>query len=129
MMRRELDSMLTPHVQALKLAGRRSELLATNIAHADTPHFQARDIDFKAVLRNEIGQGPMRTSDARHFGSAQSATGRPMYRIPTQPSGDGNTVDTQQEKAAFMANAISYQSQIGFINSITRKLLSAIKGQ
>ena len=128
-MRRDLDGMLTPHVQALKLAGRRSELLAKNIANADTPHFQARDLDFKTALRDQIGAGPLRTSDSRHFVSASSANAQAMYRIPTQPSGDGNTVDTQQEKSAFMANAISYQSQIGFINSITRKLLSAIKGQ
>ncbi len=128
-MRRDLDAMMTPHLQALKLAGRRSELLAANIANADTPHFLARDIDFKKVLAAQVGSGPMRTSDARHFGSAQSASGTPMFRVPTQPAADGNTVDTQQEKSAFMANAISYQSQIGFINSITRKLLSAIKGQ
>ena len=99
------------------------------IANADTPHFQARDIDFRTVLRNEIGGAPLRKSDSRHFGSAMSASGQAMYRIPTQPSADGNTVDTQEEKSAFMANAISYQSQIGFVNSITRKLLSAIKGQ
>ncbi len=128
-MRRDLDGMMTPHLQALKLAGRRSELLAANIANADTPHFLARDIDFKKVLAAQVGSGPMRTSDARHFGSARSASGTPMFRVPTQPAADGNTVDTQQEKSAFMANAISYQSQIGFINSITRKLLSAIKGQ
>ena len=128
-MRHDLDGILTPHVQALKLAGQRSELLATNIANADTPHYAARDIDFEAVLSDQIGQGPLRSNHPRHFGSSGSASGSPMYRIPTQPSGDGNSVDTQQEKAAFMANAISYQSQIGFINSITRKLLSAIKGQ
>jgi len=128
-MRHDLDGILTPHVQALKLAGQRTELLAKNIANADTPHFQARDIDFKAVLANQTGRGALTKSDVRHFASAHSAGGQPMYRIPTQPSSDGNTVDTQQEKSAFMANAISYQSQIGFVNSITRKLISAIKGQ
>ena len=128
-MRRDLDGMMTPHLQALKLAGRRSELIANNIANADTPHFRARDVDFKSVLADQVGNGPLRTSHSRHFGAAQSASGKPMYRVPTQPAADGNTVDSQQEKAAFMANAITYQSQIGFIQSTTRKLMSAIKGQ
>lgn len=38
--------------EALSLRNKRQEILAANIANADTPGFQARDIDFAAELKN-----------------------------------------------------------------------------
>ena len=39
-----LDTYLGIHADALKIRGQRTELLARNLANADTPGYQARDI-------------------------------------------------------------------------------------
>ena len=128
----KLDDAFSIHEQALLLRTRRAEVLAANIANADTPGYQARDFDFRAVLRREIPQGDrMRTTSARHI---QPDTGpvsatELYYRIPTQPSVDGNTVDTQLEHTAYAANAMEYQASLRFLGGDIKKLMLAIKGQ
>ena len=124
------------HEQALELRTKRAEVLANNIANADTPGFKARDIDFHALL-NQQKQGmgnsqslKMATTDGKHLpanGFDESAD--LLYRMPSQPSLDGNTVDTQTEKAEFMKNTLQYQSSFQFLNSRFKGITNALKGQ
>ena len=126
-----LDSVLGVHEYALNLQARRSELLASNLANADTPNYKARDIDFKAMIAEYAGagEGP-RTTNARHIGtSGANGGGEALYRAPTQASIDGNTVDPQVEKAEYMQNSLRYQATLDFVNGSLRKLTSALKGQ
>lgn len=106
----DIDSHLSLHVNALRLRGLRSELLARNIANADTPHYQARDIDFAKEL-------------------TRSGAPQVLYRMPLGESLDGNTVELQMEQAAFAENAVHYQTTLAFINSKLRGLMTAITGQ
>jgi len=115
----------------LSLYGERSSLLAANIANADTPGFKASDIDFRSVLAKAGGEEMvMQTTHANHLGGS-SAVSSPdlLYRIPTQPSVDGNTVDTQVEQAEFAENAVRYQSTLTFLNGKFKGLRLAIKGE
>jgi flagellar basal-body rod protein FlgB len=114
----------------LSLYGERSSLLAANIANADTPRFKARDIDFSSLLAKAGGENMvMKTTHAKHLNGASAASsGDLLYRIPTQPSVDGNTVDTQVEQAEFAENAVRYQSTLTFLNSKFKGLRLAIKG-
>ena len=50
-----IDSALGPLPDALVLRGRRSEVLASNLANADTPNFKARDVDFHAMMDQAQG--------------------------------------------------------------------------
>jgi flagellar basal-body rod protein FlgB len=52
-----------------------------------------------------------------------------LYRIPQQPSLDGNTVDTEHEHIAFSSNAMEYQASLSFLNSKINGLRKAIKGE
>jgi flagellar basal-body rod protein FlgB len=52
-----------------------------------------------------------------------------LYRIPNQPSLDGNTVDTQVEQAEFAENSIRYQSTLTFLSGKFQGLTRAIKGE
>ncbi|HFD79956.1 MAG TPA: flagellar basal body rod protein FlgB [Gammaproteobacteria bacterium] len=118
--------------QHLALYSRRSSLLAANLANADTPNFKARDIDFRSVLaRAEGSQMSLRTTQPGHLGGAGTAALKPqiLYRIPNQPSMDGNTVDGQVEKAQFTENAVRYQSTMTFLSGRIKGLLLAIKGE
>ncbi|VAW73590.1 Flagellar basal-body rod protein FlgB [hydrothermal vent metagenome] len=116
----------------LTLYGKRSSLLASNIANADTPGYKARDIDFRAVLSNADGKPvALKTTHGNHIAGAGSSRNNPeiMYRTPMQPSLDGNTVDSQQEKARFTENAVRYQSTLTFLNGKFKGLKLAIKGE
>jgi flagellar basal-body rod protein FlgB len=120
------------HEQALLLRARRAEVLATNLANADTPDFKARDIDFRAVLANATGTGSdLRKTNDRHLSvmGQDAASAQLMYRYPLQPSLDGNTVDTQIEQSAFMRNALDYQASLSFVNSRITGLVKALRGE
>ena len=133
-----IDAYLGVHTRALMLESRRTELLANNLANADTPGFKSRDIDFKAALA-AAGEGatpavPLRATQPGHRGIAAGADPAAMpaelkYRVPLAPALDGNTVDAQLEQAAFAANAVRYQATLTFINSKLRSLMTAITGQ
>ncbi len=124
------------HQKALALRAYRQEVLASNIANADTPHYKARDIDFKASLQGALGgmgarggQVDLARTSAGHLSAAGSAPGgaRLLYRAESQSSVDGNTVDMDVERAAFAENALQYEASITFINGMLRTLQSAMQ--
>ncbi|MCU0937372.1 MAG: flagellar basal body rod protein FlgB [Gammaproteobacteria bacterium] len=121
------------HEQALLLRERRAELLAQNLANADTPSYKARDLDFRAALAAADGQGraaTLRVTQARHLrAGAGGETGEPLYRVPSQPSIDGNTVEPETERSAFLDNSIRYQASLQFLERRLRGLLTALRGE
>lgn len=133
-----IDDTLGFHQRALALRAYRQEVLAANIANADTPHYKARDIDFKASLQSALGgKGGaggaldlVRTAP-RHLPVAGGAPAgvRLLYRTETQSSVDGNTVDMDVERAAFAENALQYEASLTFINGMLRTLQTALQGQ
>ena len=129
------DNALGVHEDALHLRSRRSEVLANNLANADTPGYKARDIDFKAALDQAQGvqQGvAMETTSAGHMqDSSGMGSGEPelLYRNPTQPSIDGNTVDSQIEMSKYMENSMDFQASFQFLNSSIQGLKKAITGE
>ena len=127
----KLDDVFGIHEQALRLRGQRSEVLASNLANADTPGYKARDFDFQAMLRKEM-QPPVRLAST-HSGhintdSAVVASTQMGYRIPQQPSLDGNTVEVEREQTEFSANAMRYQASLRFLDGRIKGLMLAIKG-
>lgn len=131
----DLDPLFGIHAQALSVQRQRMEVLASNLANADTPHYQARDIDFAKVLAatpNDAGSAVTLTAtNAQHAtGSAGMSGGLPLsYRVPLQPSLDGNTVDEQVEQAKFADAALHYQASLSFISGDVKSLMTAITGQ
>ena len=132
----DINAHIGVHAQALDVRTRRAELIANNLANADTPDFKARDIDFRAALA-QSAQGAdgfrLATTRANHLGGNGSVAGgldaTAQYRVPMAPPLDGNSVDVQVEQAAFAENAVRYQATLTFINSRLRGLMTAITGQ
>lgn len=121
-----------PHAAALKFRAMRSTVLANNLANADTPGFKARDVSFDQVLGSERSQGLSRTH-VSHIG-AGGATGALSseslaYRMPTQPTLDGNTVETDIEQAQFAENVVQYRASLMFINGKITGLRHALTGE
>ncbi|AVA33705.1 MULTISPECIES: flagellar basal body rod protein FlgB [Cupriavidus] len=105
------------HELALRLRTRRLELLAANIANADTPNYKARDIDFGAELERAMASGNtfagMTTTSPQHLEARQSTPHEALlYRVPMQSSMDGNTVEMDVERVAFAENAVRMQFSI-----------------
>ena len=131
----KLDEALRFHQTALSLRGARQELLASNIANADTPGYKARDIDFASALQNAVaGTSPklaMATSSSAHLegNTGASVMGAPvLYRRPDQPSGDGNTVNMDVERAQFADNALRYEASVKFTSDELKDMLAALQG-
>jgi len=123
------------HTQALDLWQRRADVLANNLANADTPGYLARDIDFRKALSAAGGSGdgslPLQAPTAGQIGNGPNAgPGQAAleYRVPTQPSMDGNTVDAQVEQSDFAANTVHYQASLSFITAQIHMLRTAITG-
>lgn len=130
-----IDRHFDYRLQVMNLRAARQQVLATNIANADTPGYQARDVDFAAQLKriqSGEGRGPLATTDARHLagGGTRGPAGMDLrYRAVEQPSADGNTVDLNREMARFSENAIRYQADLAFLQSRVSGLRQAISGQ
>jgi len=144
-----LDAYLGMHPAALRLREQRTELLARNLANADTPGYKSQDMDFRAALAAATSPnatpGVLQATRSGHFGvqgtTGQGAAGQGAeaalgstesflrYRTPLAPSLDGNTVDAQLEQAAFADNAVRYQATLSFLSSKFRSLMTAITGQ
>lgn len=120
------------HETALKLRAQRNEVLTSNLANADTPGYQARDIDFRAALKGAQEGGKLslaRTSDLHQNAWTTNRLGADVqYRVPVQPTLDGNTVETDVEQAAFAQNAVQYRASLAFLDGQIRSLKFAIRG-
>jgi len=131
----KLDQAFSFQHQALNLRAYRQQVLAANIANADTPNYKARDFDFASVLKDTIAgrnAEPLSLSltSSRHIpASANNEPARLMYRKETQSSVDGNTVDMDVERAQFSENSTYYEAGLTFITGRVKSMLSAIQGQ
>lgn len=128
----KFDGIFGIHAQALQLRAQRSEVLAANLANADTPGYKARDFDFAKVLKNEMPMNNgMATTHAGHIdaGKKVGAAGQVDYRVPQQASTDGNTVDVQQEQVDFSENSLRYQASLRFLDGRIKAINMAIKGR
>lgn len=131
----KLDNWVNFHSQALNVREMRQNILAANIANSDTPNYQARDIDFKAELTKAIKNEGNANNIALHITSnGHIPMSMPMmtnqnvlYRIPYQASADGNTVEMDQERTAFMDNTIHYQSNLTFLGEQFKNVMSVLQ--
>ena len=128
----EFSKALGVSPQVLMLRSQRMNLLAANIANADTPNYKARDIDFSAALKAAVDQQQVTqaATHERHF-ALDNSPGQPgvMYRVPSQLNLNGNTVDQHREHGEFMDNAIRYQVSLQLLDSRIKGLRGAIKGE
>ncbi|MBT0721146.1 flagellar basal body rod protein FlgB [Rosenbergiella collisarenosi] len=132
-----LDNTLDFATKALALRTQRQSVLAANIANADTPGYQARDLPFAQQLTRAVGAMPsmargvdLQLTHAAHIAAAspRSQALNLLYRIPDQPSADGNTVDMDRERVAFSENSLHYQTDLTYLSNQFKWMSSAIQG-
>ena len=150
----KLDAALNFQQTALRIRNQRQEILASNIANADTPQYKARDIDFASAMASALKQSPTSSGGQQQAGQYPSASGmpsalqttsqghisgsnsnsyagsnEPLFRPIVQGSVDGNTVDMDAERNAYVDNAVRYEASLTMISGQIKKMLSAISGQ
>lgn len=129
------EKALGVHEQAMSLRIQRAQVLANNLANAETPNFKARDIDFQTILKGQVEQQSssvgLDTTHHRHIDLASSNGSDidQLYRVPLQPSIDGNTVDQDQELARFAKNAQDFQFSFQFLSNSFKGLRNALRGE
>jgi flagellar basal-body rod protein FlgB len=137
----DLNTYLGVEPDALKVYSQRAEVLAANLANADTPGYQARDIDFRAALAAAGSPGstlqPVTTNPQDLTAGSAAGGSSPdgistqqflKYRIPLAPALDGNTVDSQMEESQFAQNTVRFQATLTFLNDRFSELTTAITG-
>ena len=130
-----LDEAMRFHQTALNTRAYRQQVIASNIANADTPNFKARDVDFREALKGALagksGSLALSTTSARHLAAAGASPleANLKFRNDQQGAIDGNTVNMDVERSAFAENAIQYQASVTFINGLITGMQRAIQGQ
>jgi flagellar basal-body rod protein FlgB len=134
----KLDDYLRVNETAINLRAQRQQLLASNIANADTPNYKARDMDFSkslqtALARNESSASTLAKTNPAHLdGNADGTAGTDgatlLYRTPLQPGADGNTVDMDVERNQFADNGVRYEADLSMITSQIKEMLAVIQG-
>ncbi len=131
----KFDEAIAFQSKALGLRAYRQQVLAENIANADTPNYKARDFSFKSALDSAMagratgGLAMERTAPGHLSGTTGRALADLKFRQPMQSSADGNTVEMDVERAEFAENALRYEASLTFINSRIKGLMTAIQGQ
>ncbi|ATM87346.1 flagellar basal body rod protein FlgB [Yersinia enterocolitica] len=131
----KLDNELRFQQGALQLLSQRQDILASNIANVDTPGYLARDIDFSQQLKDAVENNIKTTGDVsltltsgKHIPAIAPSINNDqlLYRIPDQPSADGNTVDMDRERVNFADNTIKYQTSLTILSSQLKNMMSVI---
>ena len=128
-----LDDALGFHGASLRLRAQRQQVLASNLANADTPNYKARDIDFKKALASALGASSgavgMKQSHSAHLpGNAALVMPQATLRVATQNSLDGNTVDMDVERAAFAENGLQYEVSVSLAHDQIKGLMAVLQG-
>ncbi len=130
-----LDEAMRFHQTALNTRAYRQQVIASNIANADTPNYKARDVDFREALKGALagksGSLALSTTSARHLAAAGASPleANLKFRNDQQGAVDGNTVNMDVERSAFAENAVQYQASVTFINGLITGMQRAIQGQ
>ncbi len=131
----KLDEVFAFHENALRLRGQRQQLLASNIANADTPNYKAKDLDFGKAMQSALSQGrtanqvALAQTNSGHLSAELSAQlPNTFMRKPTQNNLDGNTVDMDVERNNFVENSMHYEADVNFTQNEIKGLLAVLQG-
>ncbi|WP_286233310.1 flagellar basal body rod protein FlgB [Thalassotalea sediminis] len=119
------------HPDSLRVRSQNAEVIAGNIANADTPGYKSKGMDFKAALAQAASrqQSGMSRTHEKHFDVRGELNNNVDFRVPNQPdTGDGNTVDVQMERNLYLDNSMHYQASLQFMNSKISGLKKALGG-
>lgn len=128
-----LDDLFSFQQTALRVRAQKQVLIASNIANADTPNYKAKQLDFARALEQALGSrtgrtGLNQTAAAHLAGNTTANATLEATREPDVAGQDGNNVNVDHERGAFMDNALRYEASVNIVNGQVKKLLSVLQG-
>lgn len=117
--------------QALNYSTLKQKVISQNIANVDTPNYKAKDVSFKEMLQNEIGQDiNTYKTDQRHMDFTPNTSSQPgvVTKQNVQYNNNGNSVDMDQEMSDLATNQIYYDALVEQLNSKFSTLQNVIRG-
>ncbi len=94
--------------RALDGAWTRHEVLAQNVANAETPGYKRQDVDFQSFLRNAQSGGLALASPHQGHIAGDSMSQRRVTEDRSSVTPDGNGVDIDKEMGEVSSNALYY---------------------
>ena len=114
--------------KALDLRAKRMEMISANIANADVADYKAKDIDFKKMMSKELS-GVLTNTHHKHIGGLADGGMKNVYRVPINPSENGNTVEMNYEQAQFGHESTRYAATLQFLESRVGGIRRALRGE
>ena len=120
-----LDRITNLLTQFLDVQSRRAQVVSSNLANADTPGYQAQELDFADYLKQATQEALMPSAT----GEEPLSLARPqVVPQPTRVTGlDGNNVDAGQEMATLSNAGMNYLTGTTMLQSRIRTLRTAIR--
>jgi flagellar basal-body rod protein FlgB len=116
---------------ALNYSSAKQKVISQNIANVDTPNYKAKDVSFKAVFQDVMGQSfQAHKSDSRHYDFSSKPSRMPgiISKPNVNYNENGNSVDLDKEMADMATNQIYYNALTERINGKFNSLQSVIRG-
>ena len=114
--------------KALDLRSKRMEMISSNIVNADVAGYKSKDIDFKKMMSKEMS-GVLNNTHSNHICGVADAKMNYIYRVPVNPSDNGNTVETNYEQAQFGRESTRYAATLQFLESRVGGIRRALRGE
>ena len=115
--------------KSLDLRAQKQQVIAGNIANAETPGYAARKLTFEEDLRNAISspETKVQSSNPKHFPIGASGIngvqGQIVKQRDSNPLGDGNSVSLDDEMFDLAENQLLFEAG----SQILKKKLSLLK--
>lgn len=129
----KLTSHLNLREKALDAAWIRNEVIAQNIANADTPGYKRSSVAFENYLDGALDSRGFKgnTTDSRHIQLGRSNADRAKIKVSKEYEDlstrlDGNNVDIESEMASMAENDIRYNTLVQSISGAYQRLRSVI---
>lgn len=121
----QLDGLFTTSIELLSknidLRAKQQNLIASNLANAETPNYVPKSLVFEDQLQGAIKErkpGAAPLTNSRHIplkgaaSSLKSITGRVVETPAATPGKDGNAVELENEMGRLMENQIMYNASV-----------------
>jgi flagellar basal-body rod protein FlgB len=117
------DSTIKALTASLKMREMRQELIASNVANAETPGYKTKRLGFEEALARALdvdGEMQMNTANPRHHDVGNGGFNNLQPEVYEDPNGivseDGNTVDVESEMSRMAQNKIMYDASVQLLN-------------
>lgn len=120
--------------KTLDVTHARHKAITSNVANAETPGYKAKDVNFDAELKRQLGNANSGMNMERtHIGHMSlGRVGSLPVNVVDSPSGaeglDGNTVNLETEMVRLADNTMRYEIAAKLMTRKFQGIMQAIKG-